>query len=106
MNENYEAMEMEATELEPIEVSEDGCELDESKSKLGLGGAVLLVGGVVTLGALAVKGITKLVKKNADKPKKQKTKLMLVRVPVEEDIVDDYVEEVPAEEDVDNNDAE
>lgn len=81
MNENYEVMEQET--MEPAEVCEGTME-ETTESRGGFGAAALAV-GVLTLGGL---GIAKLVKKlktkKADEPKKPKTKLKLVRVPVDE----------------------
>lgn len=87
MNENYEVMEMEETmetytgDVEPTE--------EESEGGLSAGAIALAVGGVMTIGGLAVAGFRALKKKKAEepkkeKPKKQKTKL--VRVPADVDI--------------------
>lgn len=78
--------EMETT-MEPMETYEGTDEVTEySEGNKGLT-ALLIAGGVALVGAAAV-GVKKLVdkKKASDKPKKQKTKLKLVRVPVEEKV--------------------
>lgn len=87
MSEIYENETMETEVLEgTVEDTEN-----ESGNKLGL--AAVVVG----LGALAVGGTVAAVKalknKKADRPKKQKTKLKLVRVPVEEKTEEPIVEE-------------
>lgn len=83
MSKNYEEnqeLELLTEDLEGIEVTE----LEPSSGRKGL--TAVVVGGVVVLGGLAVAGIKKLKNKNADGTKKPKTKLKLVRVPVEEDV--------------------
>lgn len=92
--ENYEVMD-EVMEVENDEVTEyeneDIVEYEE-QSNGGKGLAAVVIGGALALTGLAIVGVKKLKSKKADQPKKQKTKLKLVRVPVEE-----AVEEIPAE---------
>lgn len=76
--ENNEIMEEEIT-LEP-----EGGEEVETKSRNKNGLAALAIGGGLALVGLTIAGVKKFKKKQADKPQKQKTKLKLVRVPVEE----------------------
>jgi hypothetical protein len=94
--ENYEVMENE--ELETMdEVCEGTKGAEATESGHGFGLTVLAIGGGLTLVGLAVAGIKKLKDKKADKPKKVKTKLRLVRVPVEDDVeavAEEVVEEV------------
>lgn len=97
MNENYELMEQEVT-TEPVEVCEGTMEEVETKSGSGLGVVVLGL-GLAAVGGVVATVVKKLKNKKDDKPKKQKTKLKLVRVPVDnngEELADvpedDYVE--------------
>lgn len=85
MEENYE--------LEIVE-NEDLNEETNTEGRKGLG--VVLIGGALALGGLAVAGVKAYKKKKADQPKKPKTKLRLVRVPVDEDpeeVQEDIVED-------------
>ena len=99
MNENYEVMEQEV-EMDAIEVI-DGCENGECERRGGAGLAALVVGGLLAGTAIAVAAVKKHKKNKAEQPAKPKTKLKLVRVPVEEPM--EEVTEVPAEENVDEN---
>ena len=84
-NENYEA-----------EGTNDTAGSGSNKGLLALAaGGVLLVGGLAAAGIKKLKG-----KKDEDKPKKQKTKYKIVKVPVadDEEIVEEEIETV--EEDV------
>lgn len=98
---DLELMEQELTE-ETTEVIEGTMEEDfETESGGGLGVALAVGAGLLTLGGLAVAGIKKLKSNKEDKPKKPKTKLkFFVRVPVEE--VEET--EAPAEEIVEEDD--
>ncbi len=83
------------------EITETGLSTEtttETSSASGKGLGLVLVGSVLALGGLAAASI-KAIKNKADKPKKPKMKLKLVRVPVEDDIDDvidtDFCEEEP-----------
>lgn len=91
-NENYEVMETEELETMDVEVYEGTDEAEVAESKHGFGLAALAIGGGLALVGLTAAGIKKLKDKKADKPKKVKTKLKLVRVPVEDEVVEDVVE--------------
>lgn len=77
-------MSEEIYEMETMDTYEGTVE-DNTETSGGKGLAPLLIaGGVALVGAAAV-GVRTLVKKaNKSEPKKQKTKLKIVRVPVEE----------------------
>ena len=92
MENNYEVMD-EVMEVETTEEYEnEGIVECGEQSNGGKGLTAIAVGGVLALAGLTVLGVKRLKAKKAEQPKKQKTKLKLVRVPVEE-----AVEEVPAE---------
>ena len=76
-------MEKRNEELEIVE-NEDLNEETNTEGRKGLG--VVLIGGALALGGLVVAGVKAYKKKKADQPKKPKTKLRLVRVPVDEDL--------------------
>ena len=92
-NENYEEVMEQETSLEPTEVYDGTIEECETESKGGLGVAALGVGGVAAAAVGAVAVYKKLKDKKADKPKKPKTKWKLVRVPVDCEEYEDYVED-------------
>lgn len=69
-------------EKSKIVENEDPNEETNTEGRKGLG--VVLIGGALALGGLAVAGVKAYKKKKADQPKKPKTKLKLVRVPVDE----------------------
>lgn len=79
-----EIKEMETT-MEPVEVYDETTDEVEEKSGSKFGVAALIVGGTLALGGLAVAGVKKLKDKKEGSPKKPKTKLKLVRVPVDEE---------------------
>lgn len=80
-----EIREMEETAMEPAEVYDETTDEVEEKSGSKFGVAALIVGSTLAIGGLAVAGVKKLKDKKEGKPKKQKTRLKLVRVPVDED---------------------
>lgn len=96
----YEVMEQETT-MEPTDIYEGNVEEVETMSESGHGLGLLVGAGLVALTGAAAVGIKKLVDKKKNEPKKPKTKLKLVRVPVEE--VEEEVEEVPYEEIVEDD---
>lgn len=90
-------------EMENYEI--ENCEGTVENETEGSGNGRLvagLVAGTLVVGGLVATGIKKLKNKKADKtdkPKKQKTKLKLVRVPVEDELDEVFEEEyVEAEE--------
>ena len=97
MNEN-EIMEQE-TALETTDVYDVTNDVVDTESEGGRGGAVALaIGGLTAITAAAVFVVKKIKNKKAGKPKKQKTKLRLVRVPVDEEdeievLEDEFVED-------------
>lgn len=84
-------------ELEIVK-NESTDEETNTEGRKGLG--VVLIGGALALGGLAVAGVKAYKKNKADQPKKPKTKLRLVRVPVDEDpeeVQEDIVEDTDEE---------
>lgn len=77
--------------FEEVENLEGTVESGETESS-GSGRLVALaVGGTLAAVGLVAAGVKKLKDKKADKPKKPKTKLKLVRVPVEEELDEEEV---------------
>ena len=95
-----EEMDMEVTELEPMETFDETVENDEKRSGLGLG---VIISGVLVLGGVtAYKAVSNKIKKHKDeqvtkeeKPKKKKRRFHIgfIDVPEEESEVIDVPEE-------------
>lgn len=96
--EEKEMMEQETT-MEPVEAYNGAIEEVDAESEGGRGGAVAIVfGSLAAVTAAAVFVAKKIKNKKADKPKKQKMRYKLVKVPVESDEEIDDVPETDYEE--------
>ena len=91
---------MEELRNEELEIVENEDLNEETNAEGGKGLGVVLIGGALAIAGLAVAGVKAYKKKKADQPKKPKTKLRLVRVPVDEDpeeVQEDIVEDTDEE---------
>ena len=94
MSEIYEEVMEQETSMEPVgEVIEGVLEEDETTKSGGLKLAALVIGGVAAVAGLAAVGYKRLKNRKACQTNKPKTKWKLVRVPVDCEEYEDYVED-------------